>query len=460
MLRKLFLLYCGVAFFSFLLLNGYNIVIHGSTWEHTVQNDLFIILGQCVFFLAVLYVFARKRLKDANLQQVLAFPAEQFWLVIICAMLISAGYHIAEVYMVRVHPFNTLVVQHIMMELSLTLVIAMLLYAASVHILHSLARQLALEPSHSTNKLRLTTYISPLAVTYISLSIVSVFCLIWYMMNTAERFGTIPVITLIGISLFTLAIAFLIFYQLIGTFRRDLVTTMQQIISLPAQGRSKLFSRIPLTAPNEMGELVIAFRQMQEYLQRKHEQTEREVELASQVRNKLLTARSQQVGAYDIVLSFNETAVAEANPTMDRGQRVYDIQPLSDGRTAIMIGRIPGAALPATLVTASLLMLFRTETRKTYYHLNDLIHGLNRGTWSLLKGQIGVQVHIAVIDPQSDTVATSSTVVLGLDLDATFTSTEVAVTPDAPLILRATPESEDVITIHAIENEIEMLSTS
>ena len=138
----------------------------------------------------------------------------------------------------------------------------------------------------------------------------------------------------------------------------DVVADIDQVRSSLAEFNRLEFpqstQRLKVESADEVGELKVQFNSLQEKAEKYYSTLSQELAMASRVQSSLLPAGSLVVK--------NVRIEARSASAADLGGDFYDFAEMDD-QLIVMIGDVAGKGLPAALITATVLGLFRAEVR-------------------------------------------------------------------------------------------------
>lgn len=153
--------------------------------------------------------------------------------------------------------------------------------------------------------------------------------------------------------------------------------------------------RIEIASADELGQLGMAFNDLQAYTARRFEAAERELRLSDRLQGRLLPAGRREAAGCRIAAVCRQTAAV--------GGDLYDIVPLGEDRVAVLIGDVAGKGMQAALLMSGVMALFRREIRLGG-SAADTLGRLNRTLGGALQGQTYVTAGLAIFDRASGAV--------------------------------------------------------
>jgi phosphoserine phosphatase RsbU/P len=411
LMRRFFYMYGAAGVLCFFIFYSYNMMEESSGMPHRMNTD---VVGLILFFLTgaiVLSTFTYYQLGSATLekpigrttvngvrlQRLVRFPMRLFWVVIACGVC-SAAYYATWGFAVSEQRMDGYAAaQHLLLELSISLALGLLMYACAERWLRPLViKEMELHslwPSAAS-------HIRPLLLASGSFTLITIFALLWLILNDlglnrAISEGRLLFAACFGFLLSTLLIAWLL-YRL----RRDVLELASRILLLPGYNRSDYYAQVPVASPYETGELAAAFQEMQQRSRKEHEQLEKQLELAKQTQLRLLPPEEHQFGPCLIQCIPRQSS--------DVHGEMLDVSPLPDGRFLIMTGCVTGVqGLPAAVIMSAVLMLFRLEVKQAA-SASGLVTSLNRALWDTLQEGIQVSMTVGWFDPHRAQVMIAS----------------------------------------------------
>ncbi|MBE3555287.1 MAG: serine/threonine-protein phosphatase, partial [Thermicanus sp.] len=147
--------------------------------------------------------------------------------------------------------------------------------------------------------------------------------------------------------------------------------------------------KLKVESMDELGDLKRQFNALQEKAERYYEELAQEMELAHRVQTSLLPA--------SLIRQGNVSVEGISNGAADLGGDFFDVALVGHEEIIVFIGDVSGKGIPASLVTATVLGLFRAEIQYggTPSHL---LNRLNRSMNRLLMSDMYVTAGILWID--------------------------------------------------------------
>lgn len=438
-----------------LVMNGYNVVVDGSTWSHVFRYDFYFVAAGNLAVFAALGALAKVRLRkvrqyfgaegDARgqkeaLRALLRLPAVLGFAFLAGCVLLSVCYHVAEIAVFRIRPLGPVVLRHVMIELTAAATLAILIRGIVRMLATPCAAWVAKKDMEGIGRtslfwLWLGAFASVLAVACLML--------IWSVINY-EGMGGVRLRIVLAVCLFAFLFGLFVIHMLTSGLLRDikaLTRGMQVLRDNPADRRI-----IPVTSRDETGQLAEAFNALQEQMEREYAGIRDELALAYQVQQRLLPAARHEVGEYRIV--------CHSRPARTVGGDLYDVLPLAEGRFAVAIGDVSGKGLSAALVMSAVITLFRMEARRGGTAA-EMMTRLNRQLSETLRGSMMVTLGIGLFDGRTGELAYASaghlapyvirgpevrprlfsSLPLGFDADERYTEERIALGPGECLVL-------------------------
>ncbi len=412
LLRPFSQFYAGVAFFSVIGLNCYNVFVDGSTWSHIFKLDFYFILVTVTLFFFALQSYTFSRLRSADLyflndpsspisetlllQRLLRFPAELFVAVWGCSTLSTVVYHTMELAVLHLRSFDIYVVQHILVEQALGLTLAMMMFGTARRILRPYLLRAA---KTSFTGLKETTFFNVWLGTFVSFLLAAVLAVLWSSINSMDRHSEVNIILVLCVAAITISFAVVIFRSYTSDFRDELNLITAGIRSLATGQGSRLHQQIPIISLDETGQLTAAFNRLQERISGEYAELERERRLAYDVQQKLLPSPLHEIGRFQMAC-YSKAA-------REVGGDLYDVVMLPDDRFAVMVGDVSGKGMQAALIMSSVMMLFRTEVRRGG-GARELMVRLNRRLVETLRGEHYVTLGLAICNCRKGSIVYAS----------------------------------------------------
>lgn len=405
---RLFFIFTGVAFFGVIMITLNNLYINGFSWEELVRFNLkaklliallLVITFPSLSFLRLREVF---RLIDKPKQmqyvtrvwrRLLLFPHEVFWAMLVFGAIVSPAYHLIDFWRIGKPVFHwgreeiLLFMRDFLFDQSLTLTLAVLFYSL---IRHTVRIYLVKMPTvHLEKNDWKASFMRPLLITFISIVLITIFSMMWYIINSIVSTETINLTILLGITLFAFLFGLILFLLLANEFRGELQYMIRGIRSLIGGDRLKLHSKMPIISRDEAGQLAAAFNELQSYIAKSYQDLEYELHLAYKVQQNLLPKENLAIGACQIY--------ASSQPMKEIGGDLYDIYILDNQRFALLIGDVSGKGISAALLMSAMMLLFKTEMRRGG-SAGEILTRLNQLMAETLRGEMYITLGLAIFD--------------------------------------------------------------
>lgn len=173
----------------------------------------------------------------------------------------------------------------------------------------------------------------------------------------------------------------------------DMIKDLNQVRASLAEFNSldfpNSFGRLPVVSWDEIGDLKVQFNLLQDKAERYYTQLSKEWELASRVQLSLLPSSPLHCGRFTVM---GQTRSAES-----LGGDFYDYQLLNDRNVVTLIGDVSGKGLPAALVAATVIGLFRSEIQHEG-SASELMRRMSRSIHSLLLPDMFVTIALLCVD--------------------------------------------------------------
>lgn len=402
---KFFILYFCIMLFGVLILTMSNIFILGARIEELLDYNLLILLFEGIFGVLFLQLVTmaglkntRKLLKDTikseehyytAWNEMVSFPSRIFWGMAGFGVAASLLYHIGE----RLYyhdPLNMIyfikLAAIVLFEQSLSLILALLFFTGARHLLRL---YVLLIPGTLISKFRKTTFYNNLFIIFSCLLIVTIYSILWYVLDSTVNKRPLSISFLAYLSLFDFCFGIVIFRIFIKEIRDDFNVLIEAMTSLLKGSRAQLKTKVPIVSDNEIGDLGLIFNKLQEKVSKEYDEIDSELQLACSIQQRLLPAGEKVFGQY--------TAAGACKPCREVGGDFFDIIPLDSYKFTVIIGDVIGKGMPAALIMSAMLLLFRNEMLRggtapeVLSRLNEMIIGLGLN-------DICVTLGIAVFD--------------------------------------------------------------
>lgn len=340
--------------------------------------------------------------REAVVRRLLRLPYEIFWgMLFLCSAGIAA-YHLSEMaYFGR--SFRDLdgkrlaqLAQNVVAELLLSLLLAVMFFVLLRRMFRNDLSRLQVEALAPE---RPGTFMLPLLITFGSCYSIVVLSVLRTILLAGQNGEAVGVGVMSGLFLFYFAFGLVIYMLVISQFRGELRELIRGIRELLRGDRSRLHGKMPVLSNDEAGQLVAAFNELQTHIAREYDALDRELRLSYEVQQQLLPDRLHRAGEWRIA--------AYCRPTQVVGGDLFDIVPLDERRTAVLIGDVSGNGLPAALLMSAVLVLFRSEIRRGGT-AGDIVTRLNRMLAETLQGDMYVTLGLAIFDASESVVRYAS----------------------------------------------------
>lgn len=418
LLIRLFWIYTAVALFGVILITLNNLYINGFSWEEltrfNIKAKLFIALLCIVSLLVLSYIKLRhvlqfiddsKRVLDIHKvwHRLMHFPNTIFYAMLVFGIIVSPTYHLIDKW-IKGNSISVwgryeflLFMRDFLFDQSLTLTLAVLFYSLIRHCVRSYLLKL---PIIEMNQIEWkTSFIQPLLINFISIILITIFSMLWYVLNSIALDTEINMIVLFGTAFITFAFGFCLFLILSLEFRRELQLLIYRIRSLIGGDRMKLHGKMPIISRDEIGQLALAFNELQSYVAKEYAELQYELHLAYKVQQNLLPKEKQSIGRFHIH--------ASCQPMKEVGGDLYDIQILDGDRFALLIGDVSGKGMSAALLMSAMMVLFKTEMRRGG-SAGEVLTRLNRLMVETLRGEMYITLGLAIFDQKKESVEYAS----------------------------------------------------
>ncbi|GAB6173135.1 hypothetical protein JCM15765_26130 [Paradesulfitobacterium aromaticivorans] len=405
---KFFLLYLGVSLFGATVITLGNIFVNGAPLEELRQYDLkalsFQVSGGVIIFQLftlirlrpVLRYFRQLRDKAAVSSvwnRLIRFPAEMFWGMVIFGLIVSPLYHIFDHFLSDpAHqdlPWEDAIA--ILYEQTLSLTLAILFFILIRRLLRPYILSL---PTEGMREFPKSTFLTPLLISFTCLMLIAILLPTFYVLRIISAGAQVNVWMMVSFAGSTLPFGLTLFVLLGWQLRSEVQVLINGILSLVEGDQVWLNRRMPIMSQDEVGQLGVAFNELQERFSNWYQGVERELQLAYQVQQRLLPPSSDEIGDYRIA--------AVCKPIKEVGGDLYDLVKLNDDRFAVISGDVSGHGMPAALVMSAILVLFRTEVRRGGSGA-EVLTRLNHSVVETLQGDMFVTLGIAIFDRHKST---------------------------------------------------------
>ncbi|MBO9606265.1 MAG: serine/threonine-protein phosphatase [Paenibacillaceae bacterium] len=437
--RRFVWLYAAFGASSVVFMNGYNVWVSGAPWAHVLRVDFkFVLMAHTVLVGALIgftsFRFAAIRIPPGtwaaasdrdSLRRLLAFPGELATVVLAGSLASTVVYHVLELFVLYLRPYDLMTFRQIAIELVYGLAVSQLFRTAARIMIRPVAERIACSDLQGIAG---TTIVRQWLTALASLYTLIVLALLWSVINkdADNGFNRLFATTLVGCCvLFGYFALRTLVAGLLGELRA-LTRRLRSLLSV-VEGKH---DTMPILARDETGELAEAFNSLQAHIADGYRQLQEELALAYRVQRHLLPPRTHVCGPFRIA--------CVSTPAGEVGGDVYDVQPLDEGRCAVMIGDVSGKGLPAALVTSAVITLFRTAALGGASPA-DMMAQLNRELTEALGGDMMVTLGIGVLDSGAASIRYASaghlapyTVFAGTAVMHEFHSLPLGIDPDEP----------------------------
>lgn len=407
-LSSFFWLYVGVSIFGAVVITLDNLFINGLTFQSLLDYNLKAIGLQIIGLLLLFqgYSFIRLRVVQRFLRgepldgiqvkkRLLQFPSDMFWAMVLFGLTTSPLYHHKEILAFSM-PDLIRFIKSFCFEFSVILLLAVLLYTFLRRKIRPILLQLT---DINTDQVRPTTILTPFLITFMSLMLIMMLSLCFYILKTVQTATPVDLTVLFSIGGFNLLVGMFLFILILSEFRRDLRKIIDKIHFLSKGSRKGLQGTIPILFHDEVGQLGARFNGLQKRVADTYSDLEKELELASKVQQALLPPTQQRIHHVEIA--------AFCLPAKEVGGDFFDIIVLDDHRFAVIIGDITGKGLPAALVMSAMLLLVRTEIRRGG-SAGDILTRLNSLVLETVNEEMYLTIGLAIFDHRQYTCQYSS----------------------------------------------------
>jgi serine phosphatase RsbU (regulator of sigma subunit) len=412
---QLLKIYLVVVIFGITVITLHNLYINNLPLTHFFQTYFWIKCLMGCLLIVLFHLYSRWRLsavyrylrqtdahgdkhghgRQAAWTRLLRFPAEIFWAMIVYGLTISPAYHLSLFFLQEDRmsrwsmPQGLYILENLLFDQALTLMLATLFYA----ILRRFSRTYLAKIGHyEIRDMQPSSFVAPLVMTFVSLLLISLFSMLWFVTNSVSSDREIQLTSLFAIALTVFAVGVVLFVMQAVEHRNSFREMIHNIRSLMSQDREHLAGKVPITSLDEAGQLAAVFNQLQNRISGEYEEVERELRLARSVQQKLLPKEYQEIGALQIAGTYR--------PTKDVGGDFYDVLDLRDGRAAIIVGDVAGKGLQAALIMSAVVVLWRTEMRRGG-SAADILTRLNNSLAETIQNDSYVTMGLAIFDAEN-----------------------------------------------------------
>ncbi|OUS76413.1 hypothetical protein B1748_12060 [Paenibacillus sp. MY03] len=241
--------------------------------------------------------------------------------------------------------------------------------------------------------------------------------------GTARREGDSPdFVTFAAIGVIVSVVTLIVVYGMSRYLFRDIERLTEGLRELAGFRRGELLRHLPIGSPYEAGELTLAFNALQGRFEREYARLDRDIQLAVQVQQQLLSNLQPALGDW----RFN----GECRRATEVGGGFYDVIPLDGGRAAIVAGCVTGNGLPSALVMSSVLMLLRSRMQDAAT-AGEWLTRLDQECKPIMQEDMRVHIGIGMIDNDRETlhVAMAGQMQLLLEHNGSTSGTESGAEP-------------------------------
>ncbi len=385
-----------------------NLYINGFSWgeliRFNIKAKLFIALLCVISLLALSFLKLRnvlrfidgtERVQDISKvwHSLLHLPHYIFSSMLVFGIIVSPTYHLFDKWRkgtslnVWGNEDTLLFIRDFLFDESLSLTLAVLFFILIRHSVRTYLLKLPMLDLEDRDWK--TSFIRPLLITFVSIILITIFSTLWYVLNSIVLETPIYLPVLFGIAIITFLFGLSLFLLLILEFRRELQLLIQSIRSLIGGDRMKLHGKMPIISRDEVGQLAVAFNELQNYISKEYADVEYELHLAYKVQQNLLPKDNIRIENYHIQ--------ASCQPMKEVGGDLYDIVILDEDRFALLIGDVSGKGMSAALLMSAMMVLFKTEMRRGGA-AGEVLTRLNRLMVETLRGEMYITLGLAIFD--------------------------------------------------------------
>lgn len=392
--RRILRLAAYIAAIAAAIITLSNQFLQGVTLEQQVKFYLPVVLGQCLFVFVVVYALSAFYLRPVfnvldnledggEIEQTLAararkaafnYPLDMLLFITLCGIGLSLMFHFCEwlFFYKREIPANWWAVtyQNAANEVSMTVSLGLFFFAFS--------RKLMRKPLERTTGLAQDTgkrlsIRNRLLITILSLVLIAgstflAFYLFFPLANKPIPLGLFLTFTvMVGVFCIVIGVA------TAADTASDIVLVTEKLAQITRGVRPGRHQTLAVTSLDEVGDLVVAFNQLQQQVAMTYRDVDRELALARAVQAELLPRGFPAGPGWELA--------GRSLPARQVGGDFYDYVPLPGGRFGLAIGDAAGKGMPAALLMAAVIGLLRAEApRETspaavLRRVNDLICG-------------------------------------------------------------------------------------
>ncbi|QHT63396.1 SpoIIE family protein phosphatase [Paenibacillus lycopersici] len=330
------------------------------------------------------------------LRRLYRLPYELLYGIVLFGLLFSAVCHGKDLlYDMRYETDGLQVLGTVVGEQSLFIFLAIALFNSVRRLLRPVLMRLQPLPSGFDGR---ASFAQPLVITYACTFIVTILSLLQLAFVTARPHEPMDPYKFGIIALFYFIMGLSLFSYVTMQFRQELRGLIRGIRGLVG-GYGLPRHEVAEMLHDEAGELAIAFKELQNRMNREYDSLERELKLAYNVQQKLLPPGDLTIGSYRIA--------ARCRSYREVGGDFYDVVSLGPSRFAIMIGDVSGKGLPAALLMSAQLLVFRSEIRRSGSP-SEVLARMNRQLCEAMGEEGSVTIGVGVIDLTNNQVQYAS----------------------------------------------------
>ena len=291
-------------------------------------------------------------------QDLATFPFMVFIMMIVLGTLYSPTYHLLMLRLDLIREaelpatVGMFLLENLLFDQALTGTLATLLYIT----LRRISREyLRVFEVYTLPAIRLGSIMMPLILIFVSLFVISMLTVSWFVMNAVYSGGTFPVAGMFLVIGASFAFSMVIFAFEAFNFRHSLRELIRSILTLTGKRREDLHGKMPIVSTDETGQLAAAFNSLQERTEQEYRILDQELQLAHAVQQQLLPTSSVTCGPF--------TAAGLCRPSRQIGGDLFECLVLDDGSLVIVIGDVSGHGVQAALIMSAVVVLLRTEIK-------------------------------------------------------------------------------------------------
>lgn len=328
--------------------------------------------------------------------RLVGLPSAVFWIVLLFGFALTQLFQLAELAsrIGAIDPerewWNYL--KSALYNLSTYLALAVVCYASALWVLRKPVRQLEATTAAAR---RFGTVGRPLLLAAFCTILFPALRMLGYMVDSWNGQRPMQMEVVFGVLGLSLAVGFAVLVMIAGAFFQDLRRITERLQSLG--GGDRVYLRpLPLLSGYETGRLASEINRLQERFRKEYDRLDRELQLARQVQSLLTPGAVCEWGG------LRWTAFCRRSDEVDGG--LVDILPLGEHRLAVLAARISGSGLPAALIGAALLSLFRTQAREER-DPTRLLARLDEALSDVLTGAYRADLAIGLAERSQGTIA-------------------------------------------------------